>query len=297
MREFDAGKADELAHAYRVLRAAPLRARGASRGCSTCSSARRRGPHASGSSARSGTTSSSSRSRPSASAGSWTSSSAPTRRRAASRSRPDPRRARAARRRPDDTAYVGDAPFDIAAAKNAGVHAIGVTWGGIHTPSGWSPKGPTRSWTPPTSSMPSSDEKRAAELASCSTATSTSTTSSTTRRSPTPSTTGSTTSLSRWRRRARARRARLADASSWCAALGPLPEGAAPRADGLAREGDDRRGAREVGRRRPQASRHRRAGCLRDRAEDRRARGQPHLRERRARARGDAWGRRSRART
>ena len=33
---------------------------------------------------------------------------------------------------PDDTAYVGDAPFDIAAAKAAGVHAIGVTWGGIH---------------------------------------------------------------------------------------------------------------------------------------------------------------------
>jgi HAD superfamily hydrolase (TIGR01509 family) len=33
----------------------------------------------------------------------------------------------------DETAYVGDAPFDIAAAKAAGVHAIGVTWGGIHT--------------------------------------------------------------------------------------------------------------------------------------------------------------------
>jgi pyrophosphatase PpaX len=33
---------------------------------------------------------------------------------------------------PDDTAYVGDAPFDITAAKAAGVHAIGVTWGGIH---------------------------------------------------------------------------------------------------------------------------------------------------------------------
>jgi pyrophosphatase PpaX len=33
---------------------------------------------------------------------------------------------------PDDTAYVGDAPFDVAAAKTAGVHAIGVTWGGIH---------------------------------------------------------------------------------------------------------------------------------------------------------------------
>src|SRR5712692_3720331 len=34
---------------------------------------------------------------------------------------------------PDDTAYIGDAPFDIAAAKAAAVHAIGVTWGGIHT--------------------------------------------------------------------------------------------------------------------------------------------------------------------
>src|SRR4029079_11036376 len=34
---------------------------------------------------------------------------------------------------PDDTAYVGDAPFDIAAAKAAAVHAVGVTWGGIHS--------------------------------------------------------------------------------------------------------------------------------------------------------------------
>jgi pyrophosphatase PpaX len=31
-----------------------------------------------------------------------------------------------------ETAYVGDAPFDVAAARAAGVHAIGVTWGGIH---------------------------------------------------------------------------------------------------------------------------------------------------------------------
>jgi pyrophosphatase PpaX len=31
-----------------------------------------------------------------------------------------------------DAAYVGDAPFDIAAAKAAGVFAVGVTWGGIH---------------------------------------------------------------------------------------------------------------------------------------------------------------------
>jgi pyrophosphatase PpaX len=31
-----------------------------------------------------------------------------------------------------DTAYVGDAPFDVRAAKAAGVHAVAVTWGGIH---------------------------------------------------------------------------------------------------------------------------------------------------------------------
>jgi pyrophosphatase PpaX len=34
--------------------------------------------------------------------------------------------------RPEDTAYVGDAPFDVKAAKAAGVYAIAVTWGGIH---------------------------------------------------------------------------------------------------------------------------------------------------------------------
>jgi pyrophosphatase PpaX len=34
--------------------------------------------------------------------------------------------------RPGDAAYVGDSPFDIRAAKAAGVYAIAVTWGGIH---------------------------------------------------------------------------------------------------------------------------------------------------------------------
>jgi pyrophosphatase PpaX len=33
---------------------------------------------------------------------------------------------------PDDAVYIGDSPFDIRAAKAAGVHAIAVTWGGIH---------------------------------------------------------------------------------------------------------------------------------------------------------------------
>jgi pyrophosphatase PpaX len=54
----------------------------------------------------------------------------------AARGKPHPDQILAAMERleaaPDETAYVGDAPFDIAAARAAGVHAIGVTWGGIH---------------------------------------------------------------------------------------------------------------------------------------------------------------------
>jgi pyrophosphatase PpaX len=34
--------------------------------------------------------------------------------------------------RPADAVYVGDSPFDMAAAKSGGLHAIGVTWGGVH---------------------------------------------------------------------------------------------------------------------------------------------------------------------
>jgi pyrophosphatase PpaX len=33
---------------------------------------------------------------------------------------------------PDEAAYVGDSPYDMQAAKAAGVHAIAVTWGKIH---------------------------------------------------------------------------------------------------------------------------------------------------------------------
>jgi pyrophosphatase PpaX len=31
-----------------------------------------------------------------------------------------------------EAAYVGDAPFDVKAAKAAGLFSVGVTWGGIH---------------------------------------------------------------------------------------------------------------------------------------------------------------------
>jgi pyrophosphatase PpaX len=42
----------------------------------------------------------------------------------------------------DDAAYVGDSPFDIRAAKAAGVHAIAVTWGGIHSHERLAAEGP-----------------------------------------------------------------------------------------------------------------------------------------------------------
>jgi pyrophosphatase PpaX len=36
---------------------------------------------------------------------------------------------------PGEAAYVGDSPFDVQAAKAAGVFAVAVTWGGIHAAS------------------------------------------------------------------------------------------------------------------------------------------------------------------
>ena len=35
---------------------------------------------------------------------------------------------------PREAAYVGDSPFDVRAAKAAGIHAVAVAWGGIHGP-------------------------------------------------------------------------------------------------------------------------------------------------------------------
>jgi pyrophosphatase PpaX len=34
--------------------------------------------------------------------------------------------------RPEDAAYVGDSPFDVGAARAAGVFAVAVSWGGMH---------------------------------------------------------------------------------------------------------------------------------------------------------------------
>jgi pyrophosphatase PpaX len=52
------------------------------------------------------------------------------------RHKPDPEPLLLAARRmnadPSQTAYVGDSPFDIRAAKAAGMHALAVTWGRIH---------------------------------------------------------------------------------------------------------------------------------------------------------------------
>jgi pyrophosphatase PpaX len=52
------------------------------------------------------------------------------------RHKPDPDPVLEALRRldadPADAAYVGDSPFDVAAARGAGVFAVAVTWGGMH---------------------------------------------------------------------------------------------------------------------------------------------------------------------
>jgi pyrophosphatase PpaX len=52
------------------------------------------------------------------------------------RHKPDPEplleALRRLRGRPEETAYVGDSPFDIRAAKAAGMLAVAVGWGGIH---------------------------------------------------------------------------------------------------------------------------------------------------------------------
>jgi pyrophosphatase PpaX len=52
------------------------------------------------------------------------------------RHKPDPAPLLLAARRlrvpPEDCAYVGDSPFDVRAAKAAGMHAVAVTWGRIH---------------------------------------------------------------------------------------------------------------------------------------------------------------------
>ena len=54
------------------------------------------------------------------------------------RHKPDPEPLLAALERlaasPQDAAYVGDSPFDVRAAKAAGVYAVAVAWGGIHGP-------------------------------------------------------------------------------------------------------------------------------------------------------------------
>jgi pyrophosphatase PpaX len=44
--------------------------------------------------------------------------------------------------RPREAAYVGDSPFDVAAAKAAGVFAVAVTWGGIHSRESLCTEGP-----------------------------------------------------------------------------------------------------------------------------------------------------------
>ena len=95
--------------------------------------------------------------------------------------------------RPEDTAFVGDSPFDMGAGKAAGVYAVGVSWGGLHQEERLREAG-ADVVVHSTRGAPQCPLSASQSCASSWTGRSTSTTSSTTPRSPTPSTTSSTTS-------------------------------------------------------------------------------------------------------
>ena len=164
---------------------------------------------------------------------------------------------------PADAAYVGDSPFDMQAAQRGRDVRHRRHLGADPRPRR-AHATPTSSSTPPRSCLPSSRRRaRAAELRDL--------LEPLALRVPRPRrAVGRRRDLRPPLRRARrarggasrARHAGLADPARRRAAVGQVPEGAAPDADGLAREGDDRRGAREVGRGRAQAPRHRRARRL-----------------------------------
>ena len=157
-----------------------------------------------------------------------------------------------------------------------GVLTVAVGWGGIHPDERLLHAG-ARCARPHgrRSSMASSDTAPRARRASCGGSSSTTTTATTSSTIPEIPDSAYDVALRRAERRSRRRipsssrptRRHSASAARPAAGFTKVEHLAA---DGLAREGDDRRGAREVGRRRAQAARHRRAGRLRDRAEDRR---------------------------
>ena len=210
-----------------------------------------RGPAARASSRPSAARPSSSRSRACRSATSSTWSSAATR--PSARSRTPTRccsRSSASARGPADAAYVGDSPFDMQAAKAAGA-LRGRRHLGRHPRARGARPTPTRSSTRRRSCLPSSDaadaRRRAARAAQRAGATST--TSSTTPsvddadvrpplRRARRARGASTRSSSRPTRRRSASARRRRSGSRRCDHLD---------ADGLAREGDDRRGARRSG--------------------------------------------------
>ena len=245
----------------------------------------------------SGARPSSSRSRGCRSGTTSTSSSAATRPSGRSRTRSRSCSRSTGSARPEDAAYVGDSPFDMQAAQAGGLYAVGVTWGGIHDREALARRRRRRRHAGGAACR-SSDATRAAELRDL---------------------------LNRWSyeyhvldepsvedatydralrraRRARARaprarHARLADPARRRAAVRRfrkvrhlVPMGSLEKVttdEALVKWADDVRKRLDS----------RRAGRLRDRAEDRRPRDQPHLRERRLHARRDARRRRSRART
>ena len=184
-------------------------------------------------------------------------------------------------RRPATPSTSATPPTTSARPARRACSPIGVSWGGMHERHATPTRLSSTDGGAPCRPLRRGASRRAARASAHAGATST--TRSTSRASTTRPTTAPTTSSSALE----AAHPELVTPDSptqrvGARALGAVPEGDAPRADGLAREGHDRGRGSRSGRRRPPAPRLRRAGRLRDRAEDRRARDQPHLRGRRA---------------
>ena len=155
--------------------------------------------------------------------------------------------------RPEEAAYVGDSPFDMPRREGRG-RARGRRRLGRHPRTHGARRGADASSTSRRRCLPCSETATASPRGprSCGGC---STTAGATRYHVLDDPEIDGRDLRRALRRARrarggasrARHPRLADAARRRSAVGALPEGRAPDADGLAREGDDRRGARRSG--------------------------------------------------
>ena len=200
---------------------------------------------------------------------------------------------------PAETAYVGDSPFDVRAAKAAGMHAIAVTWGRIHDRSRLEQEEPDASSTMRRSCLPPSDRRGAPP--SCARSSRGRSIAYHVEDAPIMED-AAYDALYDELAAIEAEHPELVTPDSPTQRVGAPPSERFRKVRHLSPMGslekvDHRRGDREVGGRPAQAARRRRARRLRPRAEDRRPRDQPHVRGRRSSRAGRRAATASRART